>query len=132
MNAETLDAFDIPQLERLHAAYTARNDAAAAAAVSEAMRRRGQHQTPDMADCGRLFERRVELDPSGLGVRPAIAFTGDIAAFMEPFMRPGLTCRLDESLFRGENSPEAQMARRETVSVRLRPGERIQILKDEQ
>jgi hypothetical protein len=56
-------------------------------------------------------------------------YTGDIAAFMAPFVQPSHTCKIDVAAFTGENSPEAKALRASQVTVTLKPGETVQVVK---
>jgi len=114
---DVLDALDLAQLERLRDTYEARHDSASASNVRAAINRKGAVQTEELSNCGKLFPARVELDPSGLGTRPAIAYRGDCLAWMTPFMSPGRVGRIVV--------PEPR-----EVTTRLQPGERVQIVKD--
>jgi hypothetical protein len=132
MNPDDLGAFSLAQLESLRDRYEARKDWQTAGTVRAAIQRRGVVQTEELSRSGQLFAHRVELDPSGLGMRPAIQYTGDPAVWMAPFVQAGVTGRIDAEQCTGANSPEAKAAARETVAVRVRPGETVQVVRTDQ
>lgn len=125
-----LEEVGLAQLEKLRDTYDARQDRQGAAVVRAAIERRGAVQTEELSRCGRLFPHKVQLDPSGLGMRPAIAYTGDPAAWLAPFLLPGASGRMNVELFTGANSPGAKALARQTVTVALKPGERVQVVRD--
>jgi len=118
---------DLVQLEGLRDLYEARHDSANAATVREAISRKGTVQTDELWRSGQLFAHKSEPDDTG---RRVTTWTGDPAAWMKHFTQGPITVRMDAKNFSGENSPEARAIRAETVHIRLKPGERIQVVKD--
>jgi len=77
----------------------------------------GHNQTQELANCGRLFPHNETIaDHNGLPLRAVTRFTGDIAAFMAPFMSGATVGRIDkdcDKIFQ---------------TVALRNGERVQVV----
>ncbi len=115
-----LAKIDIPALENLRDTYESNGDHRGVADVRAALERHDSAaQTGELANSGRLFKHR-HVDPEN--GRVTHTFTGDIAAWMAPFMTGATVGRISPELL-----DEARSGRLETV--RLRHGERVQIVK---
>jgi hypothetical protein len=114
-----LSRLDLAHLESMRDHYNALGDHQNAAGVVAAITRTGAEQTQELADSGRLIaHRRVDPDNS----RVVHTYTGDPAAWMEPYMLGATVCRIDRSAYTGENSPEAKaLAAKQTAWLRKMP-----------
>lgn len=115
-------------LETLRETYEARHDSQGAADVRAAIDRLGKVQTEELTNSGKLFARRVELDPSGLGTRPALQYVGDPMAWMSHFTSQGATARIDRGLFSGANSAEAKARAATQITVTVKPGQTVRVV----
>lgn len=110
----------VPTLDHLLSAANARGAAEHAQVLRAAIARSGagHHQTAELADSGRLFaHNEVIADGNNLPIRSVTRFTGDIGAFMAPFMSGATVAKLDRDVGK----------RFETVA--LRDGERVQVVR---
>jgi hypothetical protein len=57
-----------------------------------------------MENSGVLVPHKIQLDTSGLNMRPAIAYTGDPDVWLQHFKSPGYGVNIDTGLFTGKNS----------------------------
>ncbi len=107
-------------LQRTRSAAAMRGDAALADAAHHAMQRRAVSQTPELQDCGQLFEHieKIGRAPSQLTVA---RYTGDMAAWMAPYMGTGQVGRLNRQLV--ENAASGK-----PVTVRLHAGQSAQVV----
>jgi hypothetical protein len=122
----TLSRLDLAHLESMRDHYNALGDHQNAAGVVAAITRMGAEQTQELADSGRLIaHRRVDPDNN----RVIHTYTGDISAFMAPFVLGAAVCQMDRNAYTGENSPEAKALRASQVTVTLKPGETVQVVK---
>ena len=103
-------------LRRTRDAAAQRGDADMANAALHAMQRRAVSQTAEIENCGQLFEH-IETIGRAPSQRTIARYTGDPAAWMAPFMT-GATA--------GKINRDAGVVEQ---TVRLRAGERVQIVK---
>jgi len=100
----TLSRLDLAHLESMRDHYNALGDHQNAAGVVAAITRMGAEQTQELANSGRLIaHRRVDPDNN----RVIHTYTGDISAFMAPFMSGGASCQVDRNACTGARSPGA-------------------------
>jgi hypothetical protein len=99
--------WDIGMLDQLQQRYRADGNLAGVEHVDAAIARKeldGIPQTAEVANCGKLYRhRRVDPETNRLTFR----YTGDASVFLAPYVSDGLPGRINDSLFRGANSPEA-------------------------
>jgi hypothetical protein len=102
-----LVALPVDMLDTLQQRYRADGNLAGVAHVDAAIARKeldGIPQTAEVANCGKLYRhRRVDSDTGRLTFK----YTGDASVFLAPYVSDGLPGRINDSLFRGANSPEA-------------------------
>lgn len=130
MNHETINIIsklDLNQIGALRDKYEAAGDQQSVAGCIRALQTKGAVQTEELAHSGRLIEHH-HVDPRN--GQHSFTYTGDIGAFMAPFMRPPEVCKFNYGAFTGENSPEAKALRASQVTVTLKPGERVQVVKE--
>jgi hypothetical protein len=125
--ADILSKFDLGTLEKLRDAYDARHDRQKAADVRFAIDKLGVIQTEELSNCGKLFHHRNYDENTG---RITHSWTGDSSVWRILFEHPGVPCRLDSEMCTGANSPEAKALAASRVTVQLKPGERVQVVKD--
>jgi hypothetical protein len=123
---KTLSKVDLPRLEALRDKYEALGDQQSVSGIVRAIHTKGQVQTEELSRCGKLFEHH-HIDPRN--GQHSFTYTGDMAEFMAPFVRPPMTCRINRGIGTGENSPEAKALRASQVTVTLKPGETVKVVK---
>ena len=123
---KTLSKVDLPRLEALRDKYEALGDQQSVSGIVRAIHTKGQVQTEELSRCGKLFEHH-HVDPRN--GQHSFTYTGDIAKFMEPFVLPPIVFKFNTAAFTGENSPEAKALRTSQVTVTLKPGETVKVVK---
>lgn len=96
-----LDAFGIETLDKMRVHYETRKDYQMMERVRSAINRKGNVQTPELSNCGRLFKHRHYDEETG---RVTHSWTGDNMAWMQHFMSNGAVGRIDAGLCTGKNS----------------------------
>ncbi len=121
----TLSRLDLAHLENLRDHYEARGDQQNVSGVIRAINTKGEVQTEELANSGRLLKHR-NVDPET--GRVSHTFTGDPAAWMKDFTIGATVCQIDRNAYTGENSPAAKALRASQVTVALKPGETVRVV----
>ncbi len=83
-------------LDQLLEVHTRAGNTRTAGIIRDAQQHHGATQTTELAHCGRLFPHNETItDHNGLPIRAVTRFTGDIGAFMAPFMSGATIGRID-------------------------------------
>jgi len=108
----------LPTLDKLLEIQIASGNAHAAGIIRDAQQRHGATQTAELSHCGRLFpHNEVIVDHNALPIPAVTRYTGDISAFMAPFMGGAIVGTVDRD------------AGTHTETGRLRDGDRVQIIR---
>jgi hypothetical protein len=110
----TYDLFSLDQLEQLRDTYEARHDKQHANLVRDAINRKGEVQTRELSNCGKLFKHRHYDEETG---RTWHTYTGDNMYWMKEYMSGPIIVRMDAGMFTGKNSEvgKAMMKKREAA-----------------
>jgi hypothetical protein len=114
--AEMFASLPMETLRKVRSDAAARGDGAMADDVHRAMQLRSTMQTPELENCGQLFEH-VEPPCRENGYRHIIRQTGDFMAAYGSFMTGGQVAKINR---------DPKVVARQTVD--LRAGESIQIV----
>jgi len=114
--AELFARLPLEALRRARNEAAARGDLRMADEAVRALSLRGQLQTPELQDCGQLFEH-IEEPSRANGWRGSVRYTGDPMAWMAQFCAGGQ--------FGSINRTPAVVARK---TLDLRSGDRVQII----